>query len=57
MGPFWQWAVNLVPMWMAPNLVTLIGLIISVSACLNLAIHCPDLRSTAPAWVRTRMHA
>ena len=26
MAPWWNFAVNLLPMWMAPNLVTLIGL-------------------------------
>lgn len=24
--PFWNWAVGLVPVWMAPNLITLVGL-------------------------------
>jgi ethanolaminephosphotransferase len=26
LNPFWLWCANLLPMWMAPNLVTLIGL-------------------------------
>ncbi len=25
MNPFWEWTVSLVPMWVAPNLITFIG--------------------------------
>jgi hypothetical protein len=28
LNPFWVWIVEFLPMWMAPNLVTLLGLII-----------------------------
>jgi len=30
--PFWNKAVEYVPMWMAPNLVTLIGLCFAISS-------------------------
>lgn len=30
MTPFWNWIVNYLPMWMAPNLVTLIGFIVII---------------------------
>ena len=30
--PFWNWVVELLPMWMAPNLVTLLGLLIMVAS-------------------------
>jgi ethanolaminephosphotransferase len=30
MTPFWNHVVNYLPMWMAPNLVTLIGFIVIV---------------------------
>lgn len=31
MNPFWLWSVNFLPMWMAPNLVTLIGFFFMLS--------------------------
>jgi ethanolaminephosphotransferase len=34
MTPFWNKAVEYVPMWMAPNLVTLIGLFFAISSLL-----------------------
>lgn len=48
--PFWNWAVRLLPMWMAPNVVTLLGLgIVVVSSMLYLPF---DLKMTDefPAW-------
>lgn len=35
MQPFWEWFVTLFPMWMAPNLITLLGLILSVITVLQ----------------------
>jgi ethanolaminephosphotransferase len=28
MGPFWNWFVNIYPLWLAPNMITLIGFIV-----------------------------
>jgi ethanolaminephosphotransferase len=25
--PFWNWLTNLLPMWLAPNVITLVGLL------------------------------
>ena len=30
--PYWNWVVELLPMWMAPNLVTLTGLLIVIAS-------------------------
>ena len=32
MNPYWTWVVELVPMTVAPNTLTLVGLIINASA-------------------------
>jgi phosphatidylglycerophosphate synthase len=39
MTPFWNKTVTFMPMWMAPNLITLIGLII---LALNLFLYLPQ---------------
>ena len=28
--PFWNWLVTLIPLWVAPNLVTFVGLIVNM---------------------------
>ena len=35
MNPFWNWAVEFLPMWLAPNMVTLLGLMITVPSILQ----------------------
>lgn len=46
MTPFWEGCVTLLPMWLAPNMVTLIGFIFVVS---NVMMYLPyDLSLTQP---------
>ncbi len=40
--PFWRWLVEQMPMWLAPNLITTIGLIINVFTCSILFLYSPD---------------
>ncbi|KAI9222539.1 CDP-alcohol phosphatidyltransferase-domain-containing protein [Blastocladiella britannica] len=48
--PYWNWLITLVPMWMAPNLVTLIGFgFIVANLCLTLWFS-PDLTEPLPRW-------
>lgn len=42
---------TLLPMWIAPNLITLAGLLCQVTATLLMLYYVPDLRGRAPAWV------
>lgn len=42
---------NLVPRWVAPNLLTLVGLIHAVAAYVLLLVHSPGLDGAAPPWV------
>lgn len=34
--PWWNWLVSITPMWIAPNLITVVGLIINVATTLIL---------------------
>ncbi|KAB5567051.1 hypothetical protein PHYPO_G00228380 [Pangasianodon hypophthalmus] len=39
MQPFWCWLVERVPLWVAPNLITTIGLVLNITTTLILAYH------------------
>ncbi|KAK6754452.1 hypothetical protein RB195_013450 [Necator americanus] len=47
---FWEWAVDFYPLWLAPNLITLIGLIVNLITVLVLSHYCPTAREVAPSW-------
>lgn len=49
--PYWVWCLQFFPMWMAPNLITIIGLSFVV---VNVVLVCwlvPDLQSAGPSWL------
>ncbi len=48
MQPFWNAVVARVPTWVAPNMLTLAGLVVNVLTTLNLVYHTPALGSTEP---------
>ncbi|XP_017772689.1 PREDICTED: choline/ethanolaminephosphotransferase 1 isoform X3 [Nicrophorus vespilloides] len=48
--PWWNWLVSKVPIWLAPNLITLIGLFVNISTTLILVWYSPDAKSEAPRW-------
>ncbi|KAG7332831.1 hypothetical protein KOW79_004665 [Hemibagrus wyckioides] len=50
MQPFWCWLVERVPLWVAPNLITIIGLTLNITTTLILAYHCPTATEQAPTW-------
>ncbi|XP_068125547.1 choline/ethanolaminephosphotransferase 1 [Hyperolius riggenbachi] len=50
MQGFWEWLVGKVPAWIAPNLITIIGLIINVFTTVVLACYCPTATEQAPTW-------
>ena len=50
MNPFWNWAVRLLPMWMAPNLVTLIGLLIVVGSSMLFLPFDLEMKDAFPTW-------
>ncbi|OQR79465.1 choline/ethanolaminephosphotransferase 1-like [Tropilaelaps mercedesae] len=45
MQPFWEWVVLQLPEWVAPNLMTITGLLVNVLTCLLLIIMAPDATS------------
>jgi len=49
--PWWNYVVTLVPMWVAPNLITITGLAINMIAALLLIYHCPSAREEVSGWI------
>lgn len=50
MQPFWNWVVKKLPIWLAPNLMTVAGLIINIVTSLLLIYFSPDGAQEAPRW-------
>lgn len=48
--PWWCWLVAKVPMWLAPNLVTIVGLVINIITTLILIYYSPNGREEPPRW-------
>ncbi|KAJ2511112.1 hypothetical protein H4217_007542 [Coemansia sp. RSA 1939] len=48
---YWEWAVTLFPRWMAPNLITLVGLSFEVFDVLLVLVIMPDLVGPGPGWL------
>ncbi|CAH0560792.1 unnamed protein product [Brassicogethes aeneus] len=47
---YWNWLVAKVPVWLAPNLITILGLVINIITSLILVWFSPDARQEAPRW-------
>ncbi|CAJ1052056.1 choline/ethanolaminephosphotransferase 1b isoform X2 [Xyrichtys novacula] len=50
MQRYWEWLVGRVPSWIAPNLITIIGLATNVFTTLVLVYYCPTATEQAPLW-------
>ncbi|XP_056293317.1 choline/ethanolaminephosphotransferase 1b isoform X3 [Pseudoliparis swirei] len=50
MQRYWEWLVGRVPSWIAPNLITIIGLATNVITTLVLIYYCPTATEQAPLW-------
>eukprot|EP01094_Clydonella_sp_ATCC50884_P004226 TRINITY_DN13298_c0_g1_i1.p1 TRINITY_DN13298_c0_g1~~TRINITY_DN13298_c0_g1_i1.p1 ORF type:complete len:417 (+),score=124.24 TRINITY_DN13298_c0_g1_i1:110-1252(+) len=48
--PFWRAAVEFLPTWLAPNLITLIGFSLMLTAFLTLCFFAPTASESAPGW-------
>lgn len=42
---YWNWLVSTVPLWVAPNLLTMVGLLVNVLTTLLLVWYSPDAKS------------
>ncbi|KAJ1966175.1 hypothetical protein GGI12_000266 [Dipsacomyces acuminosporus] len=48
---YWEWAVTLFPLWMAPNLITLTGLSFEIFDVILVLLIMPDLEGPGPWWL------
>ncbi|KAI8089769.1 CDP-alcohol phosphatidyltransferase-domain-containing protein [Halteromyces radiatus] len=48
---YWNAAIELFPMWMAPNLITLIGLLFMIINVIFAIIFIPDMDGEEPSWI------
>ncbi|OAA80982.1 sn-1,2-diacylglycerol cholinephosphotransferase [Akanthomyces lecanii RCEF 1005] len=51
LGPWWNFFVTLLPLWMAPNMVTLVGFFFILANVALLIVYIPDLIGPGPSWV------
>src|SRR5437762_14268174 len=49
--PYWNYVTTLLPMWMAPNLITLLGLLCIVINIITIQLLVPDLVGPGPTWM------
>uniref|UniRef100_A0A3B3CCJ8 Cholinephosphotransferase 1 n=1 Tax=Oryzias melastigma TaxID=30732 RepID=A0A3B3CCJ8_ORYME len=47
---FWNWLVQQIPTWIAPNTLTIVGLLVNVVSTVILVCYCPTATEEAPAW-------
>ncbi|XP_019738577.1 cholinephosphotransferase 1 [Hippocampus comes] len=48
---YWNWLVQQIPTWVAPNTLTIVGLLVNIVSTLLLVFFCPKATEEAPAWV------
>ncbi|KAM6437803.1 cholinephosphotransferase 1 [Liasis olivaceus] len=48
---YWAWLVERTPLWLAPNAITLGGLVFNLVPLLVLMYYCPSATEEAPPWV------
>ncbi|XP_063909517.1 cholinephosphotransferase 1-like isoform X2 [Zophobas morio] len=48
--PYWNWLTSKVPIWLAPNLITILGLVVNIVTALILIWYSPDAKQDAPRW-------
>ncbi|KAJ8392342.1 hypothetical protein AAFF_G00077060 [Aldrovandia affinis] len=47
---YWNWLVQKIPTWVAPNTLTITGLIVNIVTTVILVYYCPSATEEAPAW-------
>ncbi|CAB0039917.1 unnamed protein product [Trichogramma brassicae] len=48
--PWWEWLTRKLPLWLAPNLITVLGLLVNVATTLILVWYAPDAKTEPPRW-------
>lgn len=51
MTPFWNWFITLWPMWVAPNLITLLGLVVNGAAVMAMLSMDSTFTVELPTWI------
>lgn len=52
MQRYWCWLVSKVPLWMAPNLITIVGLATNIISTLILVYYCPTATEQVHALIK-----
>ncbi|XP_031714779.1 cholinephosphotransferase 1 [Anarrhichthys ocellatus] len=47
---YWNWLVQQIPTWIAPNTLTIVGLMVNILTTVVLMYYCPTATEEAPAW-------
>ncbi|KAJ8261995.1 hypothetical protein GJAV_G00160900 [Gymnothorax javanicus] len=47
---FWNWLVQQIPTWIAPNTLTISGLVVNIVTTVILVYYCPSATEEAPSW-------
>lgn len=55
MQPYWCWLVTVLPLWLAPNLITFIGLLINISTTLPVILLDRNAEGLVSVWMRLRV--
>ncbi|XP_073813696.1 choline/ethanolaminephosphotransferase 1 bbc isoform X2 [Musca autumnalis] len=48
--PWWNWLVSKTPLWLAPNLITIVGLAVNIVTTLILVAYAPEGTAPPPRW-------
>lgn len=48
--PWWNWIVQCLPLWLAPNLITITGLVVNIATSLVLVYYNPNGKEESPRW-------
>uniref|UniRef100_A0A7N8WPT7 Cholinephosphotransferase 1 n=1 Tax=Mastacembelus armatus TaxID=205130 RepID=A0A7N8WPT7_9TELE len=47
---YWNWLVQQIPTWIAPNTLTIVGLLVNILSTVVLVCYCPTATEEAPPW-------
>lgn len=51
MQVWWEWVVHRLPLWLAPNCMTLGGLLLVISTAIIFILYSPDAKQDIPSWL------
>lgn len=51
LNPYWTWAAQFMPLWLAPNVITLLGILAIYINIACVLIYIPDLVGPGPSWI------